>query len=401
MQRIVRLRASARALGTGITSLLVLLLAAGAVGGPARNLLPVYLEHDLAWPPLAIAALTGTRLLTAALSAPVGGALADTFGPRRVLWLGLTGLPIAALAFLTPAAPLLAVLILVAGLADGLQSTGSQAYLVARASRASIGLATSAFYIGSTLGGALGGLGASIVLGGWDFAGLGAASLVAGLVLLGGVAALPAGTTQPNPGQASLASSLRNYRALAAQPPVRSLATMRFLSTCFWGAATLLWPLLIARLSGDPAVAALFGAVSMVLAAAGQLAIGRLVDRIGPDTPALVLTGLIPLVAVLSALAVDSLPALFVGGVLGTAAAWALSGTLPPLIRALAPAHQRGQVVGLLHVLWCLAMLSGTLAGGWLVTLNTALPFWAAAVLTLPTALAALGVRRILRGKGE
>src|SRR5207244_29892 len=163
-------------------------------GGPARALLPVYLERDHAWAPPAIAALAAGRLLAAALSAPLGGALADTAGPRRTLRLGLASLPLAALAFLTPATPVLTLLI--------------------------------------------------------------------------------------------LAAALPGARPRLARPPVRQLAVLRFLSTCFWGTATLLWPLLIARLSGDPATAALFGTASLALAAVAQLGAGRLIDAIGPWAPA-------------------------------------------------------------------------------------------------------------------
>ncbi len=42
-------------------------------------------------------------------------------------------------------------------------------------------------------------------------------------------------------------------------------------------------------------------------------------------------------------------------------------------------------------------MLTGTLLGGWLVVANPALPFWTVACLNLPTAAAALRVRRALR----
>ena len=103
--------------------------------------------------------------------------------------------------------------------------------------------------------------------------------------------------------------------------------------------------------------------------------------------------------AALSALAVaaHSPTALFAVGVVGTAAAWSLSGTILPLVRAAAPADRAGQVVGLLHLLWSLAMLAGTLLGGWLVVVSPALPFWAVALLNLPTPVAALRLRRALR----
>ena len=388
---IARLRRVPGVLGSDIAILLLLLLAAGAVGGPTRALLPVYLEHDLAWTPPAIAALAAVRLLAAALSAPLGGALTNATGPRRTLRLGLVGLPFAALFFLTPAAPALVALSLGVGLADGLQSTGSQSYLIARAGRATIGRAASAFFVGSTLGGALGNLGAGALLRGWGFAGLGPVGLVAGLLVLIGALALPAGETRSTGRRWDLVGALAGYRPLLRAPRVRQLALLRFLSTCSWGTTSLLWPLLIARLGGGPAAAALFGTVSLLVAVAAQLGTGRLIDAVGPGAPAVVLASLVPLLAILAALAIaaNSPPALFATGVVGTAVAWSLSGCALPLIRAASSVDEVGRVVGLLHLLWSLAMLSGTLLAGWLVVVSPALPFWTAALLSLPAAVAA------------
>ncbi|MFN8542127.1 MAG: MFS transporter [Thermomicrobiales bacterium] len=196
-----RVRSGILGFGRDITILLVLLLAAGAVGGPARSLFPVYLERDLHWAAPAIAALTTARLLAAALSAPIGGTLADIAGPRRALWCGLLGLPVAASLFLLSVPPALIFLMLAIGVADGMQSTGSQSYLVTRASGKTIGLATGAFYVGSTLGGALGNLGAGTLLDGWGFRALGWAGLGGGLLVLVGALALPAGSGRSGGGR--------------------------------------------------------------------------------------------------------------------------------------------------------------------------------------------------------
>lgn len=396
---IARLRDLPTVFGRDILILLGLLLAAGAVGGPMRALLPIYLEHDLAWTPPAIAAIAASRLLAAALSAPLGGILADTAGARRTLRLGLIGLPLAALCFLTPAWPLLVLLGLAAGLADGLQSTGSQSYLIARADRLIIGRAASAFFVGSTLGGALGNLGVGVLLHGWGFAGLGPVGLGAGVLVLVTATALPGGESRAASRRGVPTSTLAAYRTLLRAPQVRQLALLRFLSTCSWGATSLLWPLLIARLSGDPATAALFGTVSLIVAVAAQLGTGHLIDTIGPTGPALVLTALVPLVAALSVLAIATglLPALFAVGVAGTAVAWSLSGATLPLIRAAAPAEEVGQVVGLLHLMWSLAMLTGTLLAGWLVVVGAALPFGTVALIALPAIVAAYRLWRSLR----
>jgi MFS family permease len=392
-----RVRGGILGFSRDILILLALLLAAGMVGGPARTLFPVYLEQDLDWAAPAIAALATARLLAAALSAPIGGTVADTAGPRRALWCGLIGLPLAASLFLLSVPPALVVLMLAVGVTDGLQSTGSQSYLVTRASGKTIGLATGAFYVGSTLGGALGNLGAGVLLGGWGFRALGWVGLGMGLLILVGAWALPAGVRQAS--RRAALGGMAGYPPLLRVPRVRQLALLRFLSTCAWGTATFLWPLLIARLSGDAATAALFGTVSLALAVAAQLGTGRLIDAIGPGVPTLVLACLAPIMPVLSAVAIaaDSLPALFVVGVVGTSAAWSLSGTILPLVRATSPGDQVGQVAGMLSSLWSLAMLTGTLLAGWLVSISPVLPFATVALLNLPTVVAAFRLRQALR----
>jgi len=130
-----------------------------------------------------------------------------------------------------------------------------------------------------------------------------------------------------------------------------------------------------------------------------QLGTGRLIDAIGPGVPTLVLACLAPIMPLLSALAIaaDSLPALFVVGVIGTSAAWSLSGTILPLVRATSPSDQVGQVAGLRSSLWSLAMLTGTLLAGWLVEVSPVLPFATVALLNLPTAVAAFRLRKALR----
>jgi MFS family permease len=218
------------------------------------------------------------------------------------------------------------------------------------------------------------------------------------MLVLGGTTLLPA-TAAAAGRQRPWTAALAGYLPLLRVPRVRQLATLRFLTTCSWGTTSLLWPLLLARLSGDPATAALFGTVSMVVAVAAQLGTGRLIDSIGPGVPALTLACLVPLVAALAALAIaaNSSAALFATGIAGTAVAWSLSGTSLPLIRAAASADAVGQVVGLLHLLWSLAMLGGTLVAGWLVVLNPALPFWAVTLMSLPAAVAAYRLWRVLR----
>jgi len=384
--------------GRDIATLLALLLVAGVASGPAGTLLPVYLERERGWAPPLIAALVAARLLAAALSAPLGGSLADSIGPQRTLWIGLVAPALVAGLFLLSTAPALVLLVLVVGLADGLQATGSQAYLVARTARAALGRATGVFFVGTTLGGALGNLGASALLRSWGFTSLGVVGLGLGLLVLSGGVLLPADNVPAGAGRATGRGARIGYRTLLGTPTMRQLAVLRTFSTVAWGSTSFLWPLLLARLTGTPATAALFGTVSLGVAVAAQLGTGRLIDAIGPAWPAVILAALLPPLAVLSAvsIAADAPGALFGAGVATTAVAWALSGTIPPLVRVAAPNEQIGRALGLLHFLWALSMLTGTLLAGGLVAVTPALPFTMAALVGVPAAIAAEWLRRTL-----
>ena len=74
---------------------------------------------------------------------------------------------------------------------------------------------------------------------------------------------------------------------------------------------------------------------------------------------------------------------LYVFGALGVGAAWALSTLLPGLVKAAASPQIHGRVFGTLHLLWTMAMIIGTLLGGWLFEINLGLPFVIVGILNL------------------
>jgi MFS family permease len=312
--------------------------------------------------------------------------------------LGLAGLPLASVVFLTGQPEAMAALVGLRGATEGLQTAGAQAYLVAGAPAGQLGLASAFYFLGGTLGSSLGNL-----VAGWAVARFGFGALALGLIASGAALTLAAARLLGEPAAApverrGIGSGVRGYGDLLRRPEVRLLGCVRFLPTCYWGVMTLLMPLLVFRLSRSVEVVSLYAAVSLLLAAGCQILTGRVIDSISPTRPPLVLTALVPVCAALAALASSSLPALFATGVMGTCVAWSLSATLPPLAREVAGPAEEGRVLGFLHLLWCTAMLGGTLLAGALVDLSAALPFGLVAALNAPTWLAA---RALAQGIGK
>lgn len=377
----------------GLVIFLGLFFLVGAGAAPIRSLLPVYVESELHQPPTLTSMVLAVQLLVGGLFALLGGAVADGVGQRRALLLGLAGLPMAALVFLSGQPTTMALLVGMRGATEGLQVAGSQSYLVAGAPAGQIGLASALYFLGGTLGSSLGNL-----LGGWVVATFGFRYLAYGTVAFGVLLTLAAwrflGEPGLTPNRQGVGSGLRGYLGLVRRREVILVGCVRFLPTLYYGVMTLLMPLLIYRLSGQILVVSAYSATSLLLAAASQVATGRAVDRLSRTLPTLLLTALVPISAILAALSSRSLPALLVAGVLGTCVAWSISATLPALVREVAGPAEEGRLLGLFHLLWSGAMFGGTMLAGALVDVDASLPFAVVGVLNSLTWLAALSLHR-------
>ena len=159
-------------------------------------------------------------------------------------------------------------------------------------------------------------------------------------------------------------------------------------------------PLLVFRLAGgSAAVLGAYGTVSLLCAGGAQIATGRLTDRRqGEVRPLLApLTGGIVGAAILTAVAVaaGSLVGLFVAGTLWTMTAWALSTTMPPLIRELGGPQGSDRLVGLAHTMWSAGMLSGTLSAGALIEVSPVAPIVVALACLLTALVCAVWVNSL------
>ena len=359
----------------------------GFATAPYHSLLPVYVDADLGRLAVFTGYLRAVALALGGIFAIVAGRLCDLLGLKVTLLLGLAGSAVTGLVFHTGDVLLLTLLALVAGSAGGPLSTSGQSYLIAAAGPARLGLGGALYFLSSTLGQSAGNLSTGLVKEDWSFGEIGTAmALLSAAVVLAGILLLPS-TPVREARQAPRLALWSSYRPLLGQRNVHLLVGLRLTITGFWGMASLALPLLVYRASGSAATAAFYGSVSLAVAAAGQLLTGLLRDRFGRTRPLVLSAAGIVASAVGLAFGTGSVTALFLLGTALSTTAWAVSVLVPGLIDEVATAEERNRLVGLGHMVWSGAMVTGSVAGGWLVEVTPHLPFAVGAVSSAVGAL--------------
>jgi MFS family permease len=388
-------------LSRNFTALWLVAFGIGLVSAPVSSLFPVYVEDELHRSPMFTGALRSLMMLMGGLMALPGGAMSDTLGRKPTYLLGLTTAITSGLVFLTHRPGLLVGLCLYTGMTMGLQSAAGQTYLMDAVPSSVLGLATAGYFLGATLGNAMGNFifgplidAASFGLAGrWITAG-------AAVVIVGGALFMPSLPRAAAAPPRLTLGSLMDYRGILGRPEVLLLVGLRYLPTAFWGVHNLCIPLLIFRLTGSKATVAQYTGAYLLLAAVCQIVTGRLCDRYGRKWPVWIASTLVTLSAVGLASTPHHLGGLYAFGMLGAAAAWSLSTTMPGLVNERAGAAEKGRVLGVTHLAWSFGMLSGSLGGGKLVNLNPALPFLITAVGCAVAVVLGIGLFRIpLRGE--
>jgi MFS family permease len=356
----------------GVAPLLVMQLISGAWILPQGAFFPIYLEELLHLSPFAIAAIIAAAQAAGLAAALVGGGLTDVLGSKRVLVMGLAGGAVASLVFQTQLPLLVTGLWCLGGMAGSLQTLGASSYLTRAVAPERLGLLSALFALSFTIGGA-----ASNPAAGWllDASGFSLFGL-AGMVVLAAAAllvqlALPAQSS----GAAATGAPAVTLLALARRPIVQLLMGLRFLPTVFYGMATVLVPLMLNDLAGNKTTVAIYGTVSLVVASVAQLVAGRAADRYGHRLPTLIGYGTLIVAALGLAIFSHLLWGVFLFGVLGIAAAWALATLFFVLVSDGVPRAEHGRAFGLLHAVWSVAMISGALLGGALTRMAPGLPF--------------------------
>lgn len=377
----------------GFLGLLLAWFAFGLCSAPAKPLLPVYVDAVLHRPPLFTSTLLSLQLASGALGALVGGSVADAAGRKLALLVGSLAGPLAAVLFLTRAPLLMLALSLVLGMLSSIQTIGGQTYLMGAVRQVRLGFASALFFIGSTLGTSLGNLLAAPALDRWGFNVVAAAMIVASFLTIAMTARFLPAPPRDAP-KAGSAGAVRGYATIMRRREVRLLIGLRCMPTCYWGAATLLVPLLLYRVSHLPSTAAFYSGLSLALAACCQILTGRLADRVGRRFPAVVLTTCIVASALLLGLFSGSLTGLYVFGIFGACSAWSLSVLMPGLIKELSAPGEEGRTLALTHFVWSGSMLLGSVGAGALVVVNSGLPFLIAAMLNVAAVAFAVALLR-------
>ena len=120
------------------------------ITSPFSSLFPVYIEADLGRAPLFTGYLKAVMLTLGGIFAVIGGRLADTWGLKATLLIGLGGSLFSGLVFRWEEAYMLTLLIFLIGLANGCWSTAGQGYLIASVESLRLGLGSAFYFLSNT-----------------------------------------------------------------------------------------------------------------------------------------------------------------------------------------------------------------------------------------------------------
>ena len=357
------------------TIFLLLTFLGGLAAGPFLPFLPIYVKEQLGLHQTFAANFRTISLFLMALFVLLGGVASDSLGPKSAVLMGLLGIPLAALVFTIDIPWLLLVIAVGSGIADGFITWGGQAYMVQAAPAGRLATATAAYFMGSTLGGAAGSAIGGAVLEASSYRLLGLIMFLAVLPVMVGMVFLLPNMRPEHKERRSALQTLSGYRRIAGRRHVWSLATMQYLRTTFWGAASLAMPFLIKQLTDSDFTVGMFASASLVCGMIAMVVMGTISDRVGRRKIILGSLAAIGVSSGLLALSTGSAPAFFVAGIVATTAAWTLSGQVTPLAKEIAAPGEAGRLVGMILFPWALGMLTGAQIHGLLTESNPALMF--------------------------
>lgn len=350
---------------------------------PQISFFPVYLQDQLGLPPVVIGGVVAGAQVAGMAMALLGGWVTGLLGSKWVLVCGLALSGLGSLAFQIHAPWLVAVLWFVGGAGLALITVGGASYLTRLSLRGALGMLAAIYALSLTVGGAIGTPISGVLIERRGFSAFGwvetALITLAALLATFFMVYLSDRTTEPAPLRAFWSGAL----AMIRRTKVRQLMGMRCLPTIFYGMLTVLIPLLIFDLSGSKVVVAAYGTVNLIVASAAQLLAGRSADRWGARGPTLVAYACVVLAGLGLTATVATVWGLFVFGVLGVAAAWSLSTLMYVWVADGVSKAEHASSFGLLHAVWSLSMITGSLLGGSLVRAFPGLPFLVAGLLNV------------------
>jgi MFS family permease len=350
-------------------------LASGMLFIPQFAFFLIYLQEQLGLLPVTISSVVAGAQLAGMVAALLGGAITERLGSKWVLIVGLILYGVSSLVFHLQAFWWVTVLWLIGGAGAALVTVGGSSYLTRLSARGALGILSALYALSMTIGGAIGNPIAGVLIEQYGFGTFGwaavALSVVTALIVALWMANLHDYATEPVSLQRFGGSILPTIR----QTNVRLLIGLRGLPTLFYGMLTVLIPLLLNDLSGNKVLVAAYGTTTLIVASAAQLLAGRAADRWGARRPTLVAYTTLIVSGLGLFLGARSVEGLFIFGVLGIAAAWSLSTLMYIWVADGIGRDEHPSTFGLLHAVWSLCMIGGSMLGGWLVRLAPGLPF--------------------------
>lgn len=355
--------------------LIVAQVTSGMRDMPQSAFFLLYLQERLGLVPVVISGLVASAQLAGMAAALLAGALAAKLGSKWVLVCGLLLSGISSLVFQVQAGWGVAPLWLLGGAGVALVTVGGSSYLTRLSGHGALGILAALYALSMTIGGAVGHPIAGILIEQYGFGAFGWAavtlSVVTALLVARGMANLRDDAAEPGPLRTFTGQIMPTIR----RPKVRLLIGLRGLPTLYYGMLTVLVPLLINQLSHNKVTVAAYGTTTLILASAAQLLAGKAADRWGARGPTLVAYSILIVSGIGLFLGATRVEWLFSFGVLGIAAAWSLSTLMYVWVADGVPREEHAATFGLLHAVWSLCMIGGSLVGGWLVRWIPGLPF--------------------------
>ena len=350
---------------------------------PQISFFPVYLHEQLGLPPAVIGGVVAGAQVSGMAMALLGGWVTGFLGSKWVLVCGLALSGLASLAFQIHTPWLVALLWFFGGAGLALITVGGASYLTRLSLRGALGMLAAIYALSMTVGGAIGTPISGVLIERRGFSAFGwvETALIALAALLAVFFMVYLRDRTPEP--ASLRVFWSGALSMVRRAKVRQLLGLRCLPTIFYGMLTVLIPLLIFDLSGSKVVVAAYATANLILASAAQLLAGRSADRWGARGPTLVAYACIILAGLGLTATVDTIWGLFIFGVIGVAAAWSLSALMYVWVADGVSKPEHASSFGLLHAVWSLSMITGSLLGGLLVRTFPGLPFLVAGLLNI------------------
>ena len=363
--------------------LILVQLASGMRDLPQFAFFTIYLQDQLNLKPVILSSVIAGAQIAGMITALLGGAIAARAGSKWVLVGGLALSGLSSLAFQVHSFWLVTCLWFLSGAGTALITVGGASYLTRISTPKALGSLAAVYALSMTVGGAIGNPLAGIWIERYGYIAFSRAAMAlsAGIILL--VTLLMAQFKPVTAEKISFPAIWAGIASITRTANVRLVVGLRCLPTIYYGMLTVLIPLLINNQSGSKVAVAVYGTANLIVASLAQLLVGRAADRWGARIPTLAAYSALILSGIGLGLSARTLWGLFVFGVLGIAAAWSLSTLMYVWVNDGVPRADHPPAFGLLHAVWSLSMISGSVIGGWFVSKMPGLPFILGALLNL------------------